>query len=256
MPYDPAIPFLGTYPDKTKIWKDICTHMFIAALCIVAKTWKQSKCPSTDEWIKTCCVYVCVCVCVCVWNGIDMYGILLSLKKNKNIAICSNMMDLEIFVVQLLSCIWLCNSMDCSMPGCPSLSPGIFLDTHVHWWCHPTISSSIAPFSSYPQSFPASESFPISVLFTSGGQSIGASASASVLPMNIQGWFLLGLTGLISLLSKRLPRVFSSTTVWKHQFFGVQPSFWSNYHICTWLLEKSYQRPYMDICQQSDVSAF
>ena len=93
-------------------------------------------------------------------------------------------------------------------------------------------------FSSYLQSFPASESFLMSQLFTSGGQSIGASASASFLPMNIQGWFPLGLMGLISLLSKGLSRVFSSTTVWKHQFFSTQPSLWSNSHIQTQLQEK------------------
>ena len=87
-------------------------------------------------------------------------------------------------------------------------------------WCHLIISSSVVPFSSYLQSFPASGSFPMSWLFASGGQSIGASASALVLPMNIQGWFPFGLTGLISLLSKGLSRVFSNTTVWKHQFFG------------------------------------
>ena len=90
-------------------------------------------------------------------------------------------------------------------------------------WCHPTISSSVFPFSTCLQSFPASGSFPTSWLFASGGQSTGASASASVLPMNIQDWFRLGLTGLI-LLSKGLSRVFSHTAVWKHQFFGAQPS--------------------------------
>ena len=92
------------------------------------------------------------------------------------------------------------------------------------------------PLLSCPQSFPASRSFPMSRLFTSGGQCIGA--SASVLPMNIQDWFPLGLTGLISLLSKGLSRVFSNTTVQKHQFFSAQPSLWFNSHICTWLLEK------------------
>ena len=86
-------------------------------------------------------------------------------------------------------------------------------------WCHPTISSSVVPFSSCSQSFPASGSFPLSWHFESGGQNIGASASASVLPVNIQGWFPLGLTDLI-LQSKGLSRVFSSTTIWKHQFFG------------------------------------
>ena len=89
-----------------------------------------------------------------------------------------------------------------------------------------------------PQYFPASGSFPMSWFFASGGQSIGASASASVLPMNIQGWFPLGLTGLISLLSKGLLRVFSSTTFWRHQFFNTQPFLWSNSHIHTWLLER------------------
>ena len=105
-------------------------------------------------------------------------------------------------------------------------------------WCHPTISFSVVPFSSRLQSFPASGSFPISQFFASGGQSIWVSASASVLPMNIQDWFPLGLTGLISLQSKGLSRVFSNTTVQKHQFFGTQPSLWSNSHIHTWLLEK------------------
>ena len=94
------------------------------------------------------------------------------------------------------------------------------------------------PFSSCPQFLPASRSFPMSRLFTSGSQSIGASALASVLPMNIQDWFPLGLTGLISLLSKGLSRVCTSTTIQKYQFFNIQPSLWSNSHICTWLLEK------------------
>ena len=106
-------------------------------------------------------------------------------------------------------------------------------------WCHPTISSSVIPFSSCLQSFPASGSFPMRKdwLFAWGGQSIGASASASILPMNTQGWFPLGLTGLISLLSKGFLRVFFSTTVRKHKFFSFQPSSWSNSHIHTWLLE-------------------
>ena len=101
------------------------------------------------------------------------------------------------------------------------------------WWCHPTISSSVVPFSSCPQSFPASGSFQMSQLFTSDGQSIGVSASASVLPMNIQDWSPLGWTGWISLQSKGLSRVFSNTTVQKSQFFGPQHSFWSNSHIHT-----------------------
>ena len=96
----------------------------------------------------------------------------------------------------------------------------------------------VVPFSSCPQSLPASESFPVRQFFQSGGQSIGASASASVLPMNIQDWFPLGLTGWNYLQSKGLSRVFSNTTVQKHQFFGSQLSLWSNSHVHTWLLEK------------------
>ena len=122
---------------------------------------------------------------------------------------------------------------------CPSPSPRVCSDScPSSWWCHPTISSSVTPFSSCPQSFPASGSFPMSWLLASGGQSIGDSASASVLPMNIQDWFPLGWTGLITLLSKGLSRVFSSTTIWKHLFFSAQPALWSNSLILKWLLEK------------------
>ena len=124
---------------------------------------------------------------------------------------------------------------------CPSPSPRVCLNScPLNQWCHPTISSSVVPFSSCLQSFPASSSFPVNWLFTSCSQSIGGSTSASVLPINIQGWFLLGLTGLVSLLSKELLRVFSSTTVRRHQFLGAQPSSWSNFHIGTWLPERPY----------------
>ena len=124
-------------------------------------------------------------------------------------------------------------------PPCPSLSPGACSDScPSSQWCHPTISFSVIPFSSCPQSFPASRSFQMSQLFASGGQSIGASASVSVLPVNIQGWFPLGSTALISLQSKRLSRVFSNTTVQKHQFFSTRPSLWSNSHVHTCLLQK------------------
>ena len=122
---------------------------------------------------------------------------------------------------------------------CSSPSPRAYSNScPLSRWCHPTTSSSAAPFSSCPQSFPASEPFPMSQLFTSDGQSIGASVLASVLPVNIQGWFPLGLTGLLSLLSKRFSEVFSNTTVQKHQFFSAQPSLWSTSHIHTWLLVK------------------
>ena len=108
----------------------------------------------------------------------------------------------------------------------------------LNWWYYVTISSSVAPFSSCPQSFSASGSYPVSQHFASGGWSIAASALASVLPMNIQGWFPLGLTGFISLPSKGLSRIFFSTTIRKYQFFSAQPSLLSNSHIHTWLLEK------------------
>ena len=118
---------------------------------------------------------------------------------------------------------------------CPPQTPGACSNSCTSsGWCHLTILT----FSSFPQSFPASGSFPISQFFTSGGQSIGVSASASVLPMNIQDWFPFRLTGLISLQSKGFSRVFSNTTVQKHQFFGTQLSSESNSHIHTWLMEK------------------
>ena len=119
-------------------------------------------------------------------------------------------------------------------PPCPSPTPRACSNSGpLSWWCHPTISSSVSPFSSCLQSFPASGSFPMIQLFVSGSQSI--EASASVLPMNIQDWFPLGFTGWIS---KGLSRVFYNTTVQKHQFFSAQPSLWSSSHIHTWLLEK------------------
>ena len=107
-------------------------------------------------------------------------------------------------------------------PPCPSPTPRVYPNScPSSWWCHPAISSSVIPFSSCPQSLPASGSFPMSQLFVSGGQRIRVSASASVLPMNTQDWSPLGWTGWISLQSKGLSRVFSNTTVEKHQFFGV-----------------------------------
>ena len=139
------------------------------------------------------------------------------------------------------SCLTLCNPMNCSTPGLP-----VHHQLRVHpnacplsRWCHQAISSSVIPFSSCPQSLPALGSFQMSQLFARGGQSIGVSASTSVLPMNTQDWSSLGWTGWISLgLSKRLSRVFSNATVQKHQFSGTQLSSHSNFHIHTWPLEK------------------
>ena len=124
-------------------------------------------------------------------------------------------------------------------PPCPSLIPGVYSNSSpLSQWCHPTISSSVVPFSSCLQSFPASGSFQMNHLFKSGGQSIGVSASISVFPMNIQHCSPLGWTSWISLQSKGLSRVFSNTTVQKHRFFSAQLSLQFNSHIHTWLLEK------------------
>ena len=124
-------------------------------------------------------------------------------------------------------------------PPCPSPTPGVHSDSGPSSrWCNPAISPSVVPFSSCPQTLPASESFPMSQLFTSGGQSTGVSALASFLPKKPQDWSPLEWTGWISLQSKGLSRVFSNTTVQTHQFFGAQPSSQSNSHIYTWPLEK------------------
>ena len=150
--------------------------------------------------------------------------------------------DITIYLpeIQSVSHVWLCDPMDCNTPGFPVHRQLLELaQTHVH-----PVSDAIqpsqpaVPFSSCPQSFPASGSFPMSQLFASADQSIGASASASVLPMNIQDWFPLGWTGWISLQSKGLSRDVFNTTVQKHQFLGPQFSLWSNSHIHSWPLEK------------------
>ena len=149
------------------------------------------------------------------------------------------MVDLALWCSVAQLCPTLCDPMDCNTPGFPVLHhlPEL-AQTHVH-----RVSDAIKP--SHPlsslsclQSFPASRSFPMSQFFPLAGQSIWVSASASVLPMNIQDWFPLGWTGLISLRFKGLSRVFSNTTVQKHQFFGAQPSLRFNSHIHTRLLEK------------------
>ena len=138
------------------------------------------------------------------------------------------------------SCPTFCNPMDGSFPGFPVLHhlPEFANSCPSSRWCHPTVSSVVVLFSYCLQSFPVSGSLPVSRLFASGGQSIEALASASVLPMNIQDWFPLELAGLISLQSKGLSRVFSNTTVQNNKFFSAQPSLWSNSHIHTRLLEK------------------
>ena len=142
--------------------------------------------------------------------------------------------------VQLLSHVQLfaTHGLQHARPPCPSPTPRVYSNSCLlSRWCHATILSSVVPFSSCLQSFPASGSFHMRQLFTSGGQSIGVSASTSVLPMNTQVWSPSRWTGWISLQSKGLSRVFSNI-VQKHQFFSAQPSLWSNSHIHTWLLEK------------------
>ena len=141
-------------------------------------------------------------------------------------------------VAKLYMTLWL-HGLQHARPPCRSPSPRA-CPSSCPWsrWCYPTISYSTTLSSFCPQSFPTSVSFPMSRLFATGGQSIGASVSVSVLPMSIQGWFP-WLMDSISLLSKGLSRVIFSTTMWKHQFFSVQPTSWFNSYICTWLLENS-----------------
>ena len=155
-------------------------------------------------------------------------------------------MLLLLFGLQVMSNSLQPHRLQHTRPLCPSLSPEVCPSSCLlNRWYHPTILSSVTHFSSCPPSFPVPEPFPLSWLFLSCDQIIGTSASASVLPMSIQGWFHLRLTGLISLLLKGLSRVFSSTRVQRHQFFGTQPSLWSNSHICTRLLKRL---DYLDLC--------
>ena len=157
---------------------------------------------------------MCVCVCVCVCRQIHifffrLFSLISSVQFSHSVTSDS---------------LWP-HGLQHARPPCPSPTLGAYSNScPLSWWCHRTISSSVIPFSSCLQSCPASRSFQMSQFFTSGGQSIGVSASASVLPMNIQDWFPLGWTGCISLLSKGLSRVLANTTVLKHQFFSAHLS--------------------------------
>ena len=144
--------------------------------------------------------------------------------------------------------------MDCSTPGSPVLHylPEL---AQTHEWCHPTVSFSVGPLSFCPPSFPASGSFPISRLFTPNGQSTGASASTSVFPMNIQDWFPLELTGLLSLQSKGLWRVFSKTTIQKHQFLAALSLLYGPILTSIYDCWKNHSFDYLDLCWKSDVCA-
>ena len=150
-------------------------------------------------------------------------------------------LNTQFSTVQSLSHVWLMwtHESQLARPPCSSPSPGLHSDScPSSQWCQTAISSSVVPFSSSPQSLPASESFPMSQLFAWGGQSTGVSDSAAFPPKKSQGWSPSEWTGWISLQSKGVSRVISNTTVQKHQFFGAQPSSQSNCHIHTWLLEK------------------
>ena len=166
---------------------------------------------------------------------ICLYACIIMIRRWGRLLCCSSVVKL---------CPTLCDpSKPCSMPGfLVLLCLPEFAQIHVHWVgdaSYPTILISVTLFSSCSQSFPAWGSFPMSQPFLSDGQSIGASDSSSVVPMNIQHWFPLGLTGWISLQSKGLSRVFFNTTVQRHQFFSAQLSLWSNSHIHRWLVEKA-----------------
>ena len=183
------------------------------------------------------------CTCrdrhVLKWSGNMAFGILNQIHRNSTSferAVLTKAPSSAQFSSGMSDSSWSHGLQYTRLP-CPSLTPRVYLDScPLSRWYHPTISSSVISFSSCLQSFLASWSFPMSQFFTSGGQSIRASASA--LPMNIQGLFPLEWTGLIYLQSKGLSRIFSNTTVQKHQFFGAQLSLWSNSYIHTWLLEK------------------
>jgi len=166
LPHDPAIPLLGIYPDRSVIQEDT-GHLNVHSSTIRnTQDIGKLKCPSTGEWVKK---MKCVCLCVCVCISSFQFS-------------CSVVSD----------SLWP-HGLQHTTPLCPSPTPGVYSNScPLSQWCHPTISSSVVPFSSCLQSFPASESFQMSQLFTSGGQSIGVSASASVLLMNIQDWFPLG----------------------------------------------------------------
>ena len=230
--YDPVIPLLGIYSKELEkgLWRDICTIVFITALFTTTKKWMQSKWPPTDEWIKK------------IWyiNTMEYY----TTFQNKEIllyAINTNEPwgSSVQFGHSVVSDSLQPHESQHTRPPCPSPTPGVHSNScPSSRWCHPVISSSVVPFFSCPQTLPASGSFPMSQFFASGGQSTGISASPSVLPMNTQDWSPLGWTSWISLQSKGLSRVFTNTTVQKHQFFGTQPSSQSNSHIHTWPLEK------------------
>ena len=183
---------------ETNMFTDICNNIHVCvSKHICAYTYIHTCAHSHLHNINECIIYM------------ENYWINASVQLS-----CSVVSD----------CLWP-SGLQHSRPPCPSPNPGVYSNScPLSWWCHSTISSSVIPFSSWLQFFQASESFQMSQFFTSGGQSIGVSASASVLPMNTQDWSPLGWTGWIFLQSKGLSRVFSNTTVQKHQFLSTQLS--------------------------------
>ena len=190
--------------------------MSTSVLFMIVRTWKQPKRPLTNEWVKK------------MWYiyTMEYYS---AIKRTKSCHLQQHEWTQSLSSVQfscsVISDSWQPHGLQHARLPCPSPTPGAYSNSQpLSQWCHPTMSSSVTPFSSHLQSFPASGSFQMSQFFASGGQSIAAFASASVLPMNIQDWFPLGWTGWIFLLSKGFWRVFSNTTVQKHQFFSAQLS--------------------------------
>ena len=191
------------------------------------------------------CTYICASICRCVYyTGIREIQWRLKATKSSFFAPAFNYQNNLLLSIQFSSVTQLCPTLrphesQHARPPCPSTTPRVYPNSYLlSRWCHPAISSSVVPFSSCIQSFPASGSLQMSQFLTSGCQSNRVSASASVLPTDIQDWFPLGWTGWISLQSKGLSRVFSNTTVQKHQFFGTWLSSQSNSHIHTLPLEK------------------
>ena len=195
------------------IQKHTCTAMFTVAVCETGKIWKQTKHPSSEEWMKMWCIYV-------QWNTTQS-------QKEWIFDTCSNMYRLGGHSVQFTrsvvsTSLWPHRLQHARLLR-PPQTPGVYPKScPLSQWWHPTISSSVIPFSSCLQFFPESRSFQMRQLFASGGLSIGV--SASVRPMNTQDWSPLGWTGWISLQAKGLSRVFSNTTVQKHQFLSAHLS--------------------------------
>ena len=207
-------------------WNTI-SMVFLMALKFLSPTWSEFQTP------------LCNCLLdVMIWMSVKYLEINTSKTKLLVFCHCSYLSSVQFSHSVVSDSLWPHESQH-ARPPCPSPSPGVHTNSRPSSrWCHPAISSSVVPFSSCPQSLPASESFTMSQLFACSGQSTGVSALSSFLPKKSQGWSPSEWTGWISLQSKGLSNVFSNTTIQKHQFFRAQPSSQSNSHIHTWPLEK------------------